>query len=77
MFSITAHWNDLYWPLIVVSSQGMATPPLGMLYFRDGDLGTDYGALMAGAIVTVAPVMVIFLIAQRQFIKGLTMTGLK
>ena len=77
VFSITAHWNDLYWPLIVVSSQGMATPPLGMLYFRDGDLGTDYGALMAGAIVTVAPVMVIFLIAQRQFIKGLTMTGLK
>jgi multiple sugar transport system permease protein len=77
VFSITAHWNDLYWPLIVVSSQTMATPPLGMLFFRDGDLGTDYGALMAGAIVTVAPVMVIFLIAQRHFIRGLTMTGLR
>lgn len=77
VFSITAHWNDLYWPLIVVSSQDMATPPLGMLYFRDSGLGTDYGALMAGAIVTVTPVMVIFLVAQRQFIKGLTMTGLK
>lgn len=77
IFSITAHWNDLYWPLIVVSSQTMATPPLGMLFFRDGDLGTDYGALMAGAIVTVAPVMVIFLIAQRHFIRGLAMTGLR
>lgn len=77
VFSITAHWNDLYWPLIVVTSQDMATPPLGMLFFRDGDLGTDYGALMAGAIVTVAPVMIIFLFAQRHFIRGLTMTGLK
>lgn len=77
VFSITAHWNDLYWPLIVVTSQDMATPPLGMLFFHDGDLGTDYGALMAGAIVTVAPVMIIFLFAQRHFIRGLTMTGLK
>lgn len=77
VFSITAHWNDLYWPLIVVSSQDMATPPLGMLYFRDGDLGTDYGALMAGAIVTVAPVMAVFLLAQRQFVKGMTVSGLR
>ncbi|MEI9424774.1 carbohydrate ABC transporter permease [Mesorhizobium sp. Cs1299R1N1] len=77
IFSITAHWNDLYWPLIVVSSQTMATPPLGMLFFRDGDIGTDYGALMAGAIVTVAPVMAVFLVAQRHFIRGLAMTGLR
>ncbi|MDQ0393445.1 carbohydrate ABC transporter permease [Labrys monachus] len=77
IFSITAHWNDLYWPLIVVSSETMATPPLGMLFFRDGDVGTDYGSLMAGAIVTVLPVMIIFLVAQRQFVRGLTMTGLR
>lgn len=77
IFSITAHWNDLYWPLIVVTSQTMATPPLGMLFFRDGDLGTEYGALMAGAIATVLPVMAIFLVAQRQFVRGLTMTGLR
>ncbi|MEW9310520.1 carbohydrate ABC transporter permease [Labrys neptuniae] len=77
IFSITAHWNDLYWPLIVVSSQSMATPPLGMLYFRDGDLGTDYGAMMAGAIVVIAPIMIVFLFAQRHFIRGLTMTGLR
>jgi multiple sugar transport system permease protein len=77
IFSITAHWNDLYWPLIVVTSQTMATPPLGMLFFRDGDLGTEYGAFMAGAIATVLPVMAIFLVAQRQFVRGLTMTGLR
>ncbi|MDQ0468020.1 multiple sugar transport system permease protein [Labrys wisconsinensis] len=77
VFSITAHWNDLYWPLIVVSSETMATPPLGLMFFRDGDLGTDYGPLMAGAILIVAPVMLVFLLAQRQFIRGLTMTGLR
>lgn len=77
VFSVTAHWNDLYWPLITVSSQTMATPPLGMLYFRDGDMGTNYGALMAGAIITVLPVMILFLIAQRNFIKGLSVSGHK
>jgi len=77
VFSITAHWNDLYWPLIVVSSQTMATPPLGLLLFHDGNLGTDYGVLMAGAIVTVAPIMIIFLIAQRHFVRGLTVSGLR
>lgn len=77
VFSVTAHWNDLYWPMIVITSLDKATPPLGMLFFKDGDFGTDYGALMVAAIVTVAPILIAFLFAQRQFIRGLTMTGLR
>ncbi|MBZ0261155.1 MAG: carbohydrate ABC transporter permease [Hyphomicrobiales bacterium] len=77
VFSITTHWNDLFWPMITVSSLTMATPPLGLLYFRDGDIGANYGALLAGALVVVAPMMLVFFIAQRQFIRGMTMTGLR
>jgi multiple sugar transport system permease protein len=77
VFSITAHWNDLYWPMIVVSSLDYMTPPLGMMFFRDAETGSNYGALMAGAAIVTAPLLIMFLAAQRQFIHGITMTGFK
>jgi multiple sugar transport system permease protein len=77
VFSVTSHWNDLYWPLIVTTSADHATPPLGMMIFRDQETGSNYGALMAGAAIITAPLIVAFLIAQRQFVRGITMTGVK
>lgn len=77
VFSIVAHWNDLYWPLIAITSMERATPPLGMLLFRDSALSADYGALTAGAVVITLPLLVLFVLAQRQFVRGITMTGLK
>lgn len=77
IFSITAHWNDLYWPLIVVSKDSLATPPLGVAFFFDPESGTDFGSLMAAAAVISAPLVIAFLAAQRQFIQGITMTGVK
>ena len=72
VFSAVAHWNDLYWPLIVISETRLATPPLGMMYFADAETGSNYGALMAGAAVITAPLVVAFLIARRRFIEGMT-----
>ncbi|WP_461324505.1 carbohydrate ABC transporter permease [Bradyrhizobium diazoefficiens] len=77
IFSVVAHWNDLYWPLIVVSDTKLATPPLGMMYFADSELGSNYGALAAGATIITAPLVIAFLIARRHFIAGITMTGIK
>lgn len=77
VFSVVAHWNDLYWPLIVVSDVRYAPPPLGMLFFSDAESGADYGALMAGAAMITAPMVLCFLLARRQFIAGITMTGVK
>jgi multiple sugar transport system permease protein len=77
IFSIVAHWNDLYWPLIVINETDLAPPPLGMMFFADAEVGTNYGALMAGATIVTAPLVVIFLIARRRFIQGITMTGIK
>jgi multiple sugar transport system permease protein len=77
VFSVVAHWNDLYWPLITVSQTRLATPPLGLLFFRAAEAGDDYGALMAATVVVTAPLVVLFLLAQRRFIDGMTMTGVK
>ena len=55
IFSVVAHWNDLFWPLIVVSQGDYAKPALGVLYFRTQEAGDDFGALMAAAVVTTTP----------------------
>ncbi|WP_026615609.1 carbohydrate ABC transporter permease [Ensifer aridi] len=77
IFSVVAHWNDLFWPLVVVSNQDYATPPLGLLFFRAAEAGDDYGALMAATLIITLPLVAAFLIAQKRFVEGITMTGLK
>ncbi len=77
IFSVVAHWNDYFWPLIVLNSQQYYTPPLGVAHFRNNEAGTDYGPLMAAAIVVIAPLVIAFLLAQRRFIEGITLTGIK
>jgi multiple sugar transport system permease protein len=77
IFSVVAHWNDLYWPLVVISKQDYATPPLGLMYFRAAEAGDDYGALMAATMIITLPLVAAFLFAQKRFVEGITMTGLK
>jgi multiple sugar transport system permease protein len=77
IFSVVAHWNDLFWPLIVVNGPAHATPALGVLYFRSDEAGDDFGALMAAAVLMTAPLILAFLAAQRRFIEGIATTGLK
>jgi multiple sugar transport system permease protein len=77
IFSVVAHWNDLFWPMIVVTDINLAPPPLGMLFFSDVESGANYGALMAGATIITAPIAIAFLLVRRQFIESITMTGIK
>jgi multiple sugar transport system permease protein len=77
VFSTVAHWNDLYWPLIVISDAKLAPPPLGMMFFADAETGSNYGALTAAATILTAPLVITFLFARRRFIEGITMTGVK
>ena len=77
IFSVVAHWNDLFWPLIVIAKQGFATPPLGLLIFRAAEAGDVYGALMAATLIITLPLVLAFLLAQKRFVEGITMTGLK
>ena len=77
LLSFVWNWNEFFWPLIVVQSEHLATPPLGVLFFSNAEAGTNYGLLMAAAVVVNAPLVCAFLIAQRRFIEGVTMTGVK
>lgn len=77
IFSIVVHWNDLFWPLLVIYDMGKATPPLGITFFEGGDSGDNVGAMMAAATIIVAPLTLAFLVARRRFIEGITMTGIK
>jgi multiple sugar transport system permease protein len=77
IFSVVAHWNDLFWPLIVIQGQARATPALGVLYFRSDEAGDDFAALMAAAVIMTLPLILAFLVAQRRFVEGIATTGLK
>ncbi len=76
-FSVVAHWNDLFWPLIVIQTERMATPALGVMFFRAEEGGNDIGALMAASVIVTAPMVAAFLLAQRRFIQGVATAGLK
>lgn len=77
VFSVTSHWNDLYWPLIVITNAELMTPPLGLASFADPEIGANFGALMASATIVTLPLMILYLFIQRHFIQGVTNTGVK
>lgn len=78
IFSVVAHWNDYYWPRVVITGdRDLMTPPLGLRMFKSDLDGNEYGPMMAATTVIVAPLVVAFLLAQRRFIEGITLTGMK
>ena len=78
IFSVVAHWNDYFWPRIAITGdRSYFTPPLGLREFKgDGD-GDAFGPMMATATVIVTPLIVAFLLAQKKFIEGITLSGMK
>lgn len=71
MLSVFTHWNDYLWPLLVARSQEIMTPPLSLAIFQNADTGFDYPALSAAAAIVTAPVIILFLLAQRHFVRGM------
>ncbi|PZG18541.1 carbohydrate ABC transporter permease [Nonomuraea aridisoli] len=69
-------WNDLLWPLIVSPSGENRPLPVGLAGLQ-GQFGTDYPTLMAGALVCSIPLVIVFLVLQRQFFRGIANSGLK
>lgn len=77
IFSVVVHWNDYFWPLLVIRDLDLATPPLGISIFASDEGGNDVGPMMASATLIVLPIIIVFLFARKSFIEGLTMTGIK
>lgn len=77
IFSVVWHWNDYFWPLLVINTMDLATPPLGTMFFMNEEAGTNYGPLMAGTVIITLPLLLFFLVAQKRFIEGVTLSGVK
>lgn len=74
MFCFQANWNDLIWPLIMTSSVSGGTLPAGLSLFN-GQHTVNYGVVMAGSVLSLLPVVILFLIVQKSFIQGIATTG--
>ena len=70
-------WNNFLWPLVVAQTEDYYTLPVALALYSIGQNATKYGLLLAGAVVVVLPVIVIFLVLQRYFVQGISMTGIK
>jgi len=70
-------WNNFLWPLVVATTADKYTLPVALALFSIGQNRTDYGLLLAGAVIVVLPVLIVFLMLQRHFMRGIATTGLK
>lgn len=76
IFTFMGVFNDFIWALIVINSESMSTVQLGLAIFRDRYI-TQWDLLMAGSVTAVMPILIVFFFAQKYFIKGITLSGLK
>ncbi|MEZ3485301.1 MAG: carbohydrate ABC transporter permease [Lachnospiraceae bacterium] len=76
IFTAMMHWNDYLNPLLMLNDMEKMTLPLGLVIF-DSQRSTDLSATMAAATLIMLPMIIIFLLFQKQFIKGMTMSGIK
>jgi len=69
-------WNDFLWPLMVVDRLALKTLPIGLAHFQDS-YTTEYHLLMAASVIVMIPVLIVFLIGQRYFVRGIALSGMK
>jgi multiple sugar transport system permease protein len=70
-------WNNFLWPLVVAQTEDMYTMPVALALYAVGQNSIDYGLLLAGAVVVVVPVLLLFVALQRHFTQGIATTGFK
>lgn len=76
IFSFMWRWNDYIWPLIAISSPEKYTLQLAIANFT-GEFGSDYSSILAMSAISMIPMLIIFLIFQRQFVQGTVNSGMK
>jgi ABC-type glycerol-3-phosphate transport system permease component len=78
LVSFVGRWNDYLWPLIVTNQVAMRTLPIGLAYLKETQEGGNrWNLLMAGTVFVIAPILVLFLFTQKQFVEGITRGALK
>lgn len=76
IFSFITHWNEFFWPLIVLRSEKMFTPPAGIAYFASAE-GSKWGLIMAAAVIVILPLVIAFLAMRKQFVESLASSAVK
>lgn len=77
VYAFISAWNQYLWPLVVTQSTNMQTAQIGLGMFRSQNESMSWGVIMAATSMLIAPTVVLFVFAQKQFVRGLTMSGLK
>ncbi len=75
IFNFLGSWNEFLWPLIVTNSLEMRTLPVGLSAFQ-GQHGVQWNLLMAASVISVLPVLVVYILAQRWIVQGITLSGM-
>lgn len=77
ILTFLASWNNFLWPLVSAQTEEMYTLPVALSLYSTGQNATNYGLLLAGSVLVIAPIIVLFVFLQRWFIRGVATTGLK
>ncbi|WP_309620819.1 carbohydrate ABC transporter permease [Salinibacterium sp.] len=76
LLTFLSTWNDFAWPLIALKENQLFTLPIGLLFLQ-GQFGSDYGAIMAFALLSVLPMILLFVLFQRYFVQGFARSGIR
>ena len=76
LFSCVSQWNSLLWPLIVTRSESLRPVQVAMIYYQN-EFMTNYGMVMAASFLVTLPIILLFIVTQRQFVVGIANAGLK
>lgn len=76
VFSFIGSWNSFQWPLIVTNAEQMFTLPLGLSAFNS-EHASNYALMMAGTVISVLPILAIYCAAQKYFVEGIALSGIK
>ena len=77
LVSVSYHWNNFLWPLIVTNSQNARPVTVGLQVFSSVDQGVDWSVITAATLMTAAPLLLAFLLFQRQFVQSFMRAGIR
>lgn len=76
LFSFLGHWKSYTWPLIITNKETYRTLPIGMKYLVQ-ESSSEYQIMMAAAVMAIVPVLIVFVIFEKQLVRSITLTGMK
>ncbi|HWP68937.1 MAG TPA: carbohydrate ABC transporter permease [Rectinemataceae bacterium] len=76
LFAFLTHWRSYIWPLIITNSVKMRTLPIGLKYLVQ-ETASEYQILMAASLMAIIPILVVYMLMEKEFVQSITLTGLK